>query len=237
MSKILVIDDSPLATELLAGYISRLGHDVVTLGAVEELTEAFLAAHPLDVAVVDLSFNESNLTGIDALMTLYAITPTTKLVLFTQGDKQVAELLRDAWDAFDLACVVSKTAPIQNQIDAIDLVARMGRAPMDPVLQLRLPTKRSPWRAIAAYGRLVQHAGHAKLWRALIGAADEPSYRDLAQETKLSLNTVRNYREQLLPELALHGMENPTMREMQAFAQRCRPFLGPFIDAKLGSLG
>ena len=236
MSSILVIDDSPLATSLLADHIRERGHDVVTLGAVEELTPEFLKAHPLDVAVVDLSFNESHLTGIDALMILHEYTAHTKLVLFTQGDKAVAELLRDAWEAFDLACVVSKTAPISNQIEAIDEVARTGKAPMDPVLQMRLPSKQSPWRTINGYGRLVTHAGHAKLWRALIAAHREPSYRDLADQTGLSLNTVRNYREQLLPELSLHGMDNPTMREMQSFAERCRPFLEPFITAKLGKL-
>ena len=233
MTNILVIDDSPLATSLLADHIRGRGHEVVTLGAVEELTESFLTAHPLDVAVVDLSFNESDLTGLDALMILHQLTPTTKLVLFTQGDKAVAEMLRDAWEAFDLACVVSKTAPVSNQIEAIDEVARTGRAPMDPVLQMRLPSSRSPWRTIEGYARLVTHAGHAKLWRALIGADHEPSYRELADETGLSLNTVRNYREQLLPELSLHGMDNPTMREMQSFAERCRPFLQPFISAKL----
>ena len=230
---ILVIDDSPLATMLLADHIRARGHDVVTLGAVEELTTEFLAAHPIDVAVVDLSFNESHLTGIDALMILHQQTPKTKLVLFTQGDKAVAGLLRDAWEAFDLACVVSKTAPVSNQIEAIDEVARTGRAPMDPVLQMRLPSTPSPWRTIDGYGRLVTHAGHAKLWRALIAADREPSYRDLADQTGLSLNTVRNYREQLLAELSLHGMDNPTMREMQSFAERCRPFLEPFITAKL----
>jgi hypothetical protein len=82
---------------------------------------------------------------------------------------------------------------------------------------------------------LVQHAGHAKLWRALIGAEEEPSYRDLAVAARLSLNTVRNYREQLLPELSLHGLDNPAMREMQVFARRCRPFLQPFVTQKLGA--
>jgi DNA-binding NarL/FixJ family response regulator len=213
----------------------ELGHDVVVLSYVEELTPEFLRAHPLDVAVVDLSFNESELTGLDALMTLHEHSPSTRLVVFTQGDKPVADLMRDAWDAFELASVISKTAPVSVQLDTIDMVAKKGRAPIDPILQLRLPSSRSPWRSIDAYGRLVQHAGHAKLWRALIAAEEEPSYRDLADATGLSLNTVRNYREQLLPELSLHGLDNPAMREMQVFARRCRPFLQPFVSQKLGA--
>lgn len=236
MSRILIIDDSALATDLLARAIrTELGHNVETLSYVDDLTEEYARDHPIDVAVVDLAFNESNLTGLDALMALHQHTPATKLVLFTQGDKAVADLLRDAWDAFELASVISKTAPVSDQLGAIDQVARTGSAPLDPVLALRLPATRSPWRTIDAYGRLVTHAGHAKLWRALIDADEDPSYRDLADATGLSLNTVRNYREQLLAELALHGMDNPTMREMQSFARRCRPFLAPFLRAKLGA--
>jgi DNA-binding NarL/FixJ family response regulator len=234
MSRILIIDDSALATELVADAVrGQLGHEVVTLSRVEDLTPEFITAHPLDVAVVDLSFADTELSGLDVLMTLHQLTPATKLVVFTQGDNFVAELLRDAWDAFDLASVISKTAPVPVQLATIDKVAKTGAAPIDPVLRLRLPSARSQWRTLPGYERLVQHAGHAKLWRALIRAEEEPSYRELAEATGLSLNTVRNYRDQLLSELALHGMDNPTMREMQVFAKRCRPFLAPFIDAKL----
>ena len=234
MSRILIIDDSALATELVADAVRvQLGHDVVTLSRVEELTAAYLEQHPVDVAVVDLSFADTDLSGLDVLMIVNRLSPQTKLVLFTQGDNFVAELLRDAWDAFDLASVISKTAPVPVQLATIDRVAKNGVAPIDPVLRLRLPSERSPWRTLAGYERLVQHAGHAKLWRALIRSEEEPSYRDLADATGLSLNTVRNYRDQLLNELALHGLENPTMREMQVFGKRCRPFLAPFIDAKL----
>ena len=211
MSQILIIDDSALATDLVADAVrSRLGHDVDTLSRVEDLTVDFLAAHPIDVAVVDLSFADTDLSGLDVLMRVHQHSPTTKLVVFTQGDNFVADLLRDAWDAFELASVISKTAPVSVQLATIDQVARTGAAPIDPVLRLRLPSARSPWRTLGGYERLVQHAGHAKLWRALIRSEEEPSYRDLADATGLSLNTVRNYRDQLLSELALHAMENPT---------------------------
>lgn len=235
MTRILIIDDSALATELVADAVrTQLRHEVVTLSRVEDLTKDFLVKHPLDVAVVDLSFADTDLSGLDILMLLHRESPRTKLVVFTQGDNFVADLLRDAWDAFELASVISKTAPVPVQLATIDKVAKTGTAPIDPVLRLRLPSERSQWRTLPGYERLVQHAGHAKLWRALIRAEEEPSYRDLADATGLSLNTVRNYRDQLLGELALHGMDNPAMREMQVFAKRCRPFLHPYIEAKLG---
>ena len=65
--------------------------------------------------------------------------------------------------------------------------------------------------------------GHAKLWQALLDGPDDVSYRDVVVATGLRLNTVKNYRAQLLPELLNHRLDDPSLREMQAFAGRCRP--------------
>jgi hypothetical protein len=46
----------------------------------------------------------------------------------------------------------------------------------------------------------------------------------------LKLNTLKNYRAQLVQELRAHGLDDPTLKEMQAFALRCRPFLAPYVD-------
>jgi hypothetical protein len=123
--------------------------------------------------------------------------------------------------------------PMAEFVKVIEAVLRRGSAPIDPVIRPRLPAERSTWRSIEGYSRLIPHAGHAKLWRALIELEAEPSYRDLAKASGLSVNTVRNYRDQLLGELRLHGLENPTMRQMQVFAARCRPFLEPLIESRL----
>jgi hypothetical protein len=44
---------------------------------------------------------------------------------------------------------------------------------------------------------------------------------------------VRNYRSELLEQLALHNLDRPRMRQMQLFAKRCRPLLEGHISAKL----
>jgi hypothetical protein len=49
----------------------------------------------------------------------------------------------------------------------------------------------------------------------------------------LKLNTVKNYRSQLLPELRVHRLDDPSLREMQEFAWRCRSFLRPYVEASL----
>jgi hypothetical protein len=95
-----------------------------------------------------------------------------------------------------------------------------------------LPAVKSPWRTLDGFSRLVQHRGHAKLWQAVLACGPTAEYQDLAQYSGLRLNALRNYRAQLLPELGLHGLYNPPMRDLYMFVMRCRPFLAPFVEAK-----
>lgn len=234
MTRLLIVDDSELAAGLLSETIKGdLGWDIEAVRRPEDLPAALASSEPFDLALVDLSFPNSKLDGLDALLTIFEHTPSCRLVVYTQGDTSVADMLRDAWDAFELATALSKTRPIPMVLSALRQAAMHGSAPVDPFLQPLLPAARSPWRSIDGYGRLVGHAGHAKLWRALIELDEEPSYRDLAGHTKLSLPTVRNYRSELLDNLALHYLERPKMRQMQQFAKRCRPFLDLHIRRKL----
>lgn len=230
MSRLLIVDDNANSLELIAQAITaRLDHTVELVSNVDAVTPE-LCATGFDLALVDLSFRGSWQSGLDVLVELAERSPSTRLVLFTQGDDSVAELMRVAWEALPLASAVSKSLPLGLLLETIRRVLTDGASPPDPVLQPLLPAVRSPWRSAEAYRRLVHHAGHAKLWRALIDAGADPSYEELHRLSGLKVNTLRNYREQLVPELALHGMANPTMREMQAFALRCRPLLSPFLS-------
>lgn len=234
MTRLLLVDDTTVITDLLAARLAiELDASVDVFGSVEEYLAADDPPEEWDVAIIDLSFSQSVLNGADVLLDLQHRHPHTRLVLHTQGDEYVRDLLRDVWEAVPLAAVLGKSMPTADFVRAVRLVLRDGSAPIDPVVRPLLPEERSPWRRLDAYGRLVQHAGHAKLWRVLIATEAEPSYRDLALATGLSVNTVRNYRDQLLGELRLHGLDNPTMRGMQLFAKRCRPFLQPAISARL----
>jgi hypothetical protein len=46
----------------------------------------------------------------------------------------------------------------------------------------------------------------------------------------LKLNTVKNYRAQLVPDLEMHGLRDPSLKEMGEFAQRCQSFLVPYLE-------
>ena len=232
--RIALVDDAAGVSELVARWLE---HELGVVVDVFGDAATFIATPPplgeWQLALVDLSFPQSEVDGLDILLHLQRNSPGTLRVLFTQGDDFVSEQLRDAWEAVPLATVLSKSMPMADLAKVIVQVVRTGSAPIDPVIRPLLPDERSPWRSAESYARLIQHAGHAKLWRALIQFDGEPSYRDLSRATGLSVNTVRNYREQLLGELRLHGLESPTMRVMQTFACRCRSFLAPLIAERL----
>lgn len=226
MTSLLLLDDAATVNDLFASLLRHeLGVDVVPLASVGQLETELANEQVYDFALVDLSFPEERRTGLDALLALHDQTPTTCLAVITQGDSFVADLLRDVWELLPIATVISKAAPIQFQVDQIRTLIQNRRAPVDPSVQPMLPVLRNGSRTLADFDRLVGHVGHAKLWQSLIEADENVTYQDISDATGLRLNTVKNYRAQLLTELALHGMDDPSLREMKVFADRCRPIL------------
>lgn len=239
MARILIVDDAASLAELFAAAIrERTNHEVDVVVAVGDVAghldhgRAAGRADP-DLALVDLSFPQERVTGLEALATIHERCPDTRLAILTQGDEWVAEVLRDAWELLPVATVISKTAPLDYQLGAIDRVLTTGSAPVDPAIQPLLPAERPAWRRPERFGRLIQHQGHAKVWSALMDPNLDATYRVVAERTGLKLNTIKNYRTQLLAELGLHGLVDPSLREMQDFAVRCRPFLAPFVARAL----
>jgi DNA-binding NarL/FixJ family response regulator len=226
MSSLLLLDDSAIVNDLFATVLrDRLWIEVVPLAAIADLDDELSRHGRFDVAVVDLSFPEERRNGLDALLMIHERHPDTVLAVITQGDAFVGELLRDVWELLPIAGVISKSAPIELQINQVRELVIDGRTSIDPSVLPLLPSVRPAWRSIAGFSRLVTHVGHAKLWEALFDAPDDVTYRDVVERTGLRLNTVKNYRSQLLPELVAHGLHDPSLREMRDFAVRCRPIL------------
>ncbi len=232
MTQLLLVDDAGALAELFAETIrTKLGYDVAVAICLADVGERLGQLDHLDLAIVDLSFPQEGGTGIDALAQVHRVYPAAKLSIITQGDVWVAEILRDAWEVLPITTVISKSAPLAYQLGAITAVVNTGFAPIDPAIQTLLPAKRSLYRSPSSFGALVQHGGHAKLWKALL-LARETSYKEVADISGLALNTVKNYRAQLLPELTVHGLHDPTLRQMRDFATRCHAFLTPFLEAR-----
>jgi DNA-binding NarL/FixJ family response regulator len=233
MTRLLLVDDAAALSDLFAEAITaKQGHQVTTVNTLKDVPPA-LEAGSYSLALVDLSFPGQMGSGIDALAQIHHANPDTTLAIITQGDEWVAQLLRDAWDLLPIASVISKSAPLVYQLEAIRLLVLNGSAPIDPAIQPLIPSQRNPWRSPERFSYLVQHAGHAKLWAALIDSPDAVSYRSIADATGLKLNTIKNYRAQLLGELQLHGIDDTSLEQMRDFAHRCRSFLVPYIEIAL----
>jgi DNA-binding NarL/FixJ family response regulator len=230
MARILLVDDARALAELFANELSRHGnHEVTVIDAVADVAPTLAKAEPFDLALVDLSFPLESATGVDALATVHLSHPSTLLAIITQGDRWVAEPMRLAWELLPIATIVSKGAPLDQQLGAIESALATGSAAPDPALQPLLPRGPSGSRSIDEFRHLVQHLGHAKLWRALLDLPTEATYRDIASSTGLKLNTIKNYRAQLVPALAEHGLGDASLRDMQEFARRSRVFLEPHL--------
>jgi DNA-binding NarL/FixJ family response regulator len=205
MSNLLLVDDAAALAHMFGEAITTaLGHDVYSVANLSDIDDAIDDHGPFDLALVDLSFPGQGGSGIDGLVTVRRRSPQTLLAIITQGDEWVAHVLRDAWELLPITTVISKSAPLDYQLDAIRRVLRDGSAPIDPAIQPLIPSNRNPWRTETTFKSLVQHAGHAKLWIALVESDDE---------------------------LALHGLDDAGLVEMRSFAIRCRSFLEPYIES------
>jgi DNA-binding NarL/FixJ family response regulator len=251
MAKILLVDDAASLIKLFGEAItSELGHEVTVMNSISEVAKFWDRAVKLsekpsgkavgksgmpprfDLAIVDLAFPVEQDTGLSALYEIHHHSPETALGILTQGDLWTAAVLRDAWELLPISAVLSKAAPLKSQLSQIEAVVRRNRVIVDPSMRMLLPSHPNPWRTPQNFARLVVHQGHAKLWRALLELEGFPSYHEVAELSGLSVNTVKNYRTQLLGELKLHGLKDSGLREMSDFARRCRPFLVPFLAGR-----
>jgi DNA-binding NarL/FixJ family response regulator len=122
---ILVIDDHPLFCEAISMALAKgLGLETVasasTLGeAVERLSDG------LDADAIVLDLNLPDVTGIDGLMRLKAMTPRTPVVVVSgmTDDRIVAQALRAGAAGF-----VKKDTPVESLIAAFETVFAGGVA-------------------------------------------------------------------------------------------------------------
>jgi len=231
----LLVDDIASHTSWLSNEIrGELSWEVVVVNRVADVAATLAGEEPFDIAVVDLHFQqERSRSGLDVLVAIRDSCATTRLVVMTQGGDTAGPLLDDAWQALELDGAISKVTDGPPLMAMLHRIVTEGPQPPDPLLQPWLPRSRSPWRRADQFSRLVQHAGHAKLWRALMESETVPSHKELARATGLGLNTIKNYRAQLVSHLALFELDDSSLRDMHAFARRCRPLLEPHIDARL----
>lgn len=78
IGKILIVDDEKNQRELIAGFLKKKGHDVVSAKDGEQAVDIF-HEHPFDLVISD--FKMKNLTGVEVLKAVKKINPTVSVIL------------------------------------------------------------------------------------------------------------------------------------------------------------
>lgn len=224
MTTTLIVDDRRFIADAYRQLLTGVGHDVLVEGDPAVAAEVAIA-HGVDLALVDLSFPDHEVNGLDVLVQLHSRAPGVPAAILTQADAPFQEMLRYAWDALPLAGALSKDLPPNDLLAAVRAILA-GTVFVDPLISLYLPSARRPERALACYDRLIGHAGHAELWRALATSKSPPDYRQLAGQLGKKHNTIKNYRDDLANYLLAFGLDDvSSLVELHGFARDTRPFL------------
>ncbi|HEU4901842.1 MAG TPA: LytTR family DNA-binding domain-containing protein [Flavisolibacter sp.] len=120
----IIVDDEPLARELVAKYVSQLSNWEI-IASCRSVAEAYEALYQNEIDVLFLDINLPNVNGIDFLTTL----KNPPHVVFTTAYAEYAA------KAFDLDAVDYLVKPITEARfkEAIDKVERLLSAPATPI--------------------------------------------------------------------------------------------------------
>lgn len=229
MVDVLLVDDRKATSQMYEEWLTRLGHDVEVVNEPDLVTAESLAARPPALAVIDLSYGNSELSGLDILLLLYRRVPGCRLAILTNGDAAVGDVLRIAWEALPIDVAVSKGVLFDEFGDAM-AAALDGREWVDVDLSAWIPKTRDPGRTIERFGGLIGHAGHARLLQYLAATPSQPSQAQVARANGWVVATVRNYAEHLSQGLTILGYQKMTFAELHTFVQAARPILAEAAD-------
>lgn len=236
MTNILFVDDRPTTISPYMHALTKSSGDLALLSLTDpaSVTEEFLSHTPVALAVVDMSFPRSPLTGLDVLTRIHVHSPNTRLLLFSNADRSLAPIIALAWEALPVAAAAAKN----DEESFVEIANWCLTEPgalrrSDEELAMWLPSSVNPTRQYENWHLLMEHAGHARLIRALYSFEDEPSHQQLANETGNALNAVRSYIQFVRDRLEL-VMHYPRMRsaEMHRFIRDARPLLEAHVEQK-----
>jgi DNA-binding NarL/FixJ family response regulator len=187
---VLLVDDHQIFGELLGEALAANGMKIVGLcGTLAEALDAVAATLP-DVVVLDHNLPAGSGAGGVAAMKRRA--PRTRVLMLTAAEQR--SVLQEAMDA---GCdgFVTKRHSVATVIAAVEAVLR-GETPISPDVAGGLIGRRS----LSVGGDLTRR--EADILQ-LIGAG--LSNHDIAEELRISVNTVRNHVQRVLTKLDAHS--------------------------------
>jgi len=193
-TRVLVVDDHRMFTELLAHLLS--GYDDIELVGVATTADealAFAAGDPPDVAVIDYRLPGED--GARVAARFKAAHPSVKLVMLTGFDDD--EVLRSAITA-GCSGFVTKDRAAEDLVRAVRAV-RSGAPALDPDAVNRLVVAPAPERRGALRSLTSRELDVLEL------LVEGVSTRGIAERLFVSINTARNHVQRVLAKLGVHS--------------------------------
>jgi DNA-binding NarL/FixJ family response regulator len=187
---VLLVDDHQIFGELLGEALTANGMEIVGIcGALADALDAVAATLP-DVVVLDHNLPAGS--GAGGVAALKRRAPRTRVLMLTASEQR--SVLQEAMDA---GCdgFVTKRHSVATVIAAVEAVLR-GETPISPDVAGGLIGRRS----LSVGGDLTRR--EADILQ-LIGAG--LSNHDIAEELRISVNTVRNHVQRVLTKLDAHS--------------------------------
>jgi DNA-binding NarL/FixJ family response regulator len=187
---VLLVDDHQVFGELLGEALTANGMDVVGLCAT--LAEALDAVAEMSPDIVVLDHNLPAGSGAGGVAAVKRRAPGTRVLMLTAAAQRSVVL-----EAMDAGCdgFITKRYSVAAVIAAVEAVLR-GETPISPDVAGGLIGRRSP----AVGGDLTRREADVLQ---LIGAG--LSNHDIADELRISVNTVRNHVQRVLTKLDAHS--------------------------------
>jgi two-component system, NarL family, nitrate/nitrite response regulator NarL len=190
MVKVVVADNSPIHTNLLAEALKRdEGLSVVSFESDSSALSETVVKDSIDVAVISSTLDEQPLRGLEIVRELRKMRPTTRAVLLPDSSK--TELVLEAFRA-GARGIFSRKDPIELLSKCVRAVhggqiwANSNHVEVAVAALADLPSFKSA--KIDSINRLSRREGEVVRY-----LAEGMTNREIAEQMKLSQHTVKNY--------------------------------------------
>lgn len=121
MSRILIVEDTPLMRDTLVDVLGELGHDAVTADNGAEAVEMIAAGHAFDIIITDIIMPEMD--GIEAILEIQTMRPQTPIIAISGGSARLEKAA-----GLDTAKRLGAIAVLEKPFEVDALIAALAVA-------------------------------------------------------------------------------------------------------------
>lgn len=121
MSRILIVEDTPLMRESLVDVLTASGHEVTTADNGLEAVEAIAAGAEFDIIITDIIMPEMD--GIQAIMEIQTMQPQARIIAISGGSARM-----EKGQGLDTARRLGAVAVLEKPFEVDSLLAAVDAA-------------------------------------------------------------------------------------------------------------